>query len=121
MFAQSNSNVSIAGRTNYGNASDIQGPYIGLLGRAPTTGYQLVLTDTAPNTLFQVDGHGNVAVSRSYQSLASTVGGGRARMLPVYSPQEFWYPSIVGNDRYGMERFEGASVGWARCRAGALR
>ena len=49
--------VAFVGRTEIGNASDIQGSYIGLLGRAPSTGFPLVLTDATPRTLLQVDGH----------------------------------------------------------------
>ncbi len=79
VFANSQSNVALVGRTANGNASDIQGSNIGLLGRSPAAGYPLVLTDATPNTLFQVDGHGNVSYTGSLTHVGSISGGGKAR------------------------------------------
>ncbi len=43
-----------------GNGGDIAGSYIGVVGRAPTTGFPLIATDNSGNNLFWVDGSGNV-------------------------------------------------------------
>jgi hypothetical protein len=87
VFSNTTGGVAIVGRNSSGNASDIQGSSIGLLGRAPTTGYPLVLTDATPNTLFQVDGHGNVSYAGSLTHFAATVGGGKARSFSASTTQ----------------------------------
>jgi hypothetical protein len=87
VFARSQNNVAFVGRTANGNASDIQGSHIGLLGRAPTTGYPLVLTDATPHTLFYVDGHGNVFYAGSLYNFVLTVDGGKARSFTASATQ----------------------------------
>jgi hypothetical protein len=87
VFAQSQSNVAFVGRTANGNASDIQGSNIGLLGRSPSAGYPLVLTDATPNTLFQVDGYGNVSYTGSLTHVGSISGGGKARSFSPSATQ----------------------------------
>ena len=79
VFAESTSSVAFVGRTENGNASDIQGSHVGVLGRAPSSGYPLVATDANANTVFQVDGVGNVSYAGSLSNFASTIGGGKAR------------------------------------------
>ena len=44
-----------------------------------------MLTDATPNTLLQVDGSGNLAISGSYETFASTIGGGKARSFSAKS------------------------------------
>ncbi len=87
VFSNTTGGVAIVGRNSSGNASDIQGSNIGLLGRSPTSGYPLVLTDATPNTLFQVDGYGNVLYTGSLTHVGSLSSGGKARSFSPSATQ----------------------------------
>jgi hypothetical protein len=87
VFANTSGCVSFVGRNNNGNASDIQGSNIGLLGRAPAAGFPLVLTDASPRTVFEVDGYGDVAYTGSLAQVGSLNGGGKARSFGPKSAQ----------------------------------
>ncbi len=74
--SQTAGGVAFNGRNANGNGADIEGTYIGIIGRAPASGgYPLVLTDPNGNDLFQVDGGGNVRYSGSIQPYVRTKGG----------------------------------------------
>jgi len=76
VIASTSGSVAFYGRNSGGNGSDIQGSYIGLLGRAPASGaFPLVLTDTSSNDLFYVDGAGNVSYHGGLFHFARTAGG----------------------------------------------
>lgn len=61
LIAKSAGSVAVYARNTNGNATDFQGSYIGVVGRAPSTGYPFVGTDPSGNNLFFVDGSGNVS------------------------------------------------------------
>jgi hypothetical protein len=79
--------VAVYAKNTNGNGSDIQGSYIGLLGRSPTSGFPLVLTDTNSNNLFYVDGDGNVSYKGGLFHFAVTRDGGTARSFSPNSTQ----------------------------------
>ena len=70
--------VAVYGRNTNGNAGDFGGSYIGVVGRAPSTGFPLVGTDPNGNNLFYVDGSGNVSYKGGLYTFARTQGGGSA-------------------------------------------
>lgn len=73
-------NVPFLGRNSNGNGADLQGNYIGVVGRAPASGgFPLVLTDVAGNNLFFVDGAGNVAYKGGISSFARSATGANVR------------------------------------------
>jgi hypothetical protein len=77
--------VAFNGRNANGNGADIEGTYIGIIGRAPASGgFPLVLTDPNGNDLFQVDGGGNVRYSGTSQPYVRTKGGAT---ITAYTPE----------------------------------
>jgi hypothetical protein len=62
-------------RYHRGSHADVQGSYIGVIGRAPTGGFPLIATDTSGNNLFYVDGSGNVSYRGGLFSFAKTAAG----------------------------------------------
>ena len=75
LIAQSAGHDAIYGNNTNGNGGDISGTYIGIIGRAPSSGYPLVLTDSSGNDVFFVDGAGNVHYHGSFQNFARTANG----------------------------------------------
>jgi hypothetical protein len=68
--------VPIYARNSAGNGADIEGTYIGIIGRAPASGgFPLVLTDENGNNLFYVDGAGNVSYAGGLFNFARVKGG----------------------------------------------
>jgi hypothetical protein len=62
-------------KSSNGNGADIQGNYIGVVARGPTTGFPLVATDASGNDLFYVDGKGNVFYHGTIGTFAAARNG----------------------------------------------
>jgi hypothetical protein len=78
LIARTGGSVAVYGRNTSGNGADFEGSYIGLLGRSPTTGFPLTLTDSNGNNLFYVDGSGNVSYHGGLFPFARTRNGAMA-------------------------------------------
>jgi hypothetical protein len=61
LIARSAGGPTVYARNSKGNATDVEGSYIALLGRTPSGGFPIVATDPSGNNLFYVDGAGNVS------------------------------------------------------------
>jgi len=76
LISETEGNVPLYARNSSGNGSDIQGTYIGLLGRAPASGgFPITLTDSNSNDLFWVTGAGDVFYGGSLNNFARTANG----------------------------------------------
>ena len=75
LIAESAGRTAIYGSNSNGNGGDVSGSYIGIVGRSPTSGFPLVLTDSSSHNLFYVDGSGNVRYHGSLQSFTRTASG----------------------------------------------
>jgi len=75
VISQVGGNLAVYATNSGGNGGDFTGSYIGLLGRSPTSGFPLVLTDTSSNNLFYVDGSGNVSYKGGLFQFARTQNG----------------------------------------------
>jgi hypothetical protein len=75
VMSQVGGNLAVYATNSSGNGGDFTGSYIGLLGRSPTSGFPLVLTDTSSNNLFYVDGSGNVSYKGGLFQFARTQNG----------------------------------------------
>jgi hypothetical protein len=72
----SNSNPAVYAHNFAGNAGDFGGTYIGLIGRAPASGFPLVATNSDGSAnLFWVDGAGNVAYRGGLSHFTSVKSG----------------------------------------------
>jgi len=75
-----NGGLAIFASNSNGIGSDLEGSYIGIVGRAPASGgYPMVLTDSNENDVFYVDGTGNVYYAGGLISYARVKGGGNIR------------------------------------------
>lgn len=94
IYAGSSSGFAIEGHTgghvgayitnSLGNGADIEGSYIGLVARAPASGYPLTLTDSSGNNVFFVTGNGDVYYHGGLHTFAATSTGAQAL---AFSPQ----------------------------------
>jgi hypothetical protein len=77
LISETDGNVPVYTRNAAGNGSDIEGTYIGLLGRAPASvkGFPLTLTDSDGDDLFFVNGLGDVYYAGSLNGFARTANG----------------------------------------------
>jgi hypothetical protein len=77
LISETDGNVPLYARNASGNGSDIEGTYIGLLGRAPasSTAYPITLTDSNGDDLFFVTGLGDVYYGGSLNGFARTASG----------------------------------------------
>lgn len=76
-IAYSNGAPSMWAYNFNGNGADISGTYIGVIGRAPSSGFPFVATDPSGNDLFWVTGAGQV-FAHGYNTFAPTHNGGSA-------------------------------------------
>jgi hypothetical protein len=83
VIAQAAGSVALYANNSAGNGSDIRGTYIALLGRSPTSGFPLALTDPSGNNLFYVDGNGNVSYKGGLFHFTSVAGGATVK---AFSP-----------------------------------
>ncbi|MBD5604018.1 MAG: hypothetical protein IAI48_02855 [Candidatus Eremiobacteraeota bacterium] len=84
VVSNSTNGPSFYGRDSDGYGADIEGTYIGIVGRAPASGgYPLALTDEKSNVVFQVDGQGNVLYHGGLNSFARLHDGGSASTFGV--------------------------------------
>jgi hypothetical protein len=65
----------------------LRGSYIGVVGRAPSTGFPFVATDPSGNNLFYVDGSGNVSYKGGLYHITAVSGGALARSFSADSTQ----------------------------------
>lgn len=77
LFANTGSGLGAHISTDSGNAIDASGTYIGIIGRAfaGTGGFPLVLTDRSGNTLFYVNGNGDVRYHGTIGTFLRTTRG----------------------------------------------
>lgn len=86
VISYSAGHVPFFGQNTNGNGLDVQGTYIGLIGRAPASGgFPLVLTDPSGNNLFYVDGAGNVNYKGNLNAFARLSGGGTVKSFSAKS------------------------------------
>ncbi|MBD5655383.1 MAG: hypothetical protein IAI50_09390 [Candidatus Eremiobacteraeota bacterium] len=77
LSSYTNGGLAIYGNNSNGIGSDLEGSYIGIVGRAPASGgYPMVLTDSNENDVFYVDGVGDVYYSGGLINFARVKGGG---------------------------------------------
>jgi hypothetical protein len=87
LIANTTGGVPVLTHNSNGNGGDFTGSYIGLVGRAPTGGFPLVLTDNAGNVLFYVDGAGNLNYNGALLPFARLAGGAKVRAFSATTTQ----------------------------------
>jgi len=76
LISETHGNVPVYAHNSAGNGSDVQGTYIGLLGRAPAKGgFPITLTDSNSKDLFWVTGTGDVYYGGALHGFARTANG----------------------------------------------
>jgi hypothetical protein len=75
LIAYAGGSDAIYGSNSNGNGADVSGTYIGIIGRAPSTAYPLLLTDANANDVFWVDGTGNVHYHGNLESFTRIATG----------------------------------------------